>query len=184
MDMSTNYENEYGRMQEVLKRQSAYLERYLGAEAHWFFVQGDKAIEHQLYVPGVVSLLHGIEMSLRMVVSEMKQTALDKTPTFSNRLLRQAQGLGIPVEDLALPSEHNFVDKLKTNKPDVDIVRLRHDMSHGNTLAFTGTVLGTKDPFFTPESLREVAEVLLEISGRWTESLSSFRSKHLRATPS
>lgn len=181
--MDINYENDHERTWEVLKRQSAYVQRDLGAEAHWFFIQGDKAIEQQLYVPGVVSLLHGIEMSLRMVVSEVKQTTLDQTPTFSNSLLRQAHGLGIPVEELALPSEDNFVGKLKTNKPDVEIVRLRHDLSHGNTLAFIQTIPGTKDQFFTPESLREVAHVLIETSGRWTESLSSFRSKQLQSKP-
>jgi hypothetical protein len=100
-------------------------------------------------------------MSLRIVVSEVKQVPLDKTPTFSNSLLRQARDLGIPVDDLALPSEQDFVNKLKTNKPNVGIVQLRHDLSHGNTMSFIESLPGTKVQFFTPECLREVADMLI-----------------------
>jgi len=170
-------ENDLKQTWKILERQAAYVERNLGAEAHWFFIQGEKAVEQQLYVPGVVSLLHGIEMSLRTVVSEVKQIPLDNTPTFSNSLLRQAHGLEVPVEDLALPSERNFLSRLETNKPNVRIVQLRHDLSHGNTMAFIESVPGTEIRFFTPECLREVADILVDISDRWTESLSKFRLK-------
>lgn len=181
--MDLDNERDYNKMWETRKRQLAYSDRHLGAEVHWFFIQGDQAIEQRLYVPGVVSLLHGIEMSLRMVVGEVEQTALEKTATLSNSLLRRAYGLGIPVEELAFSSEDDFEHKLKTNKPDVEIVRLRHDLSHGNTTEFIQSLPGTEVRFFTPECLRELADILIEMSGRWTESLSRFRLERLESKP-
>lgn len=38
-----------------------FVDSLRGAEMHWFFVQAVQALEQKLYLPGVVSLLNGIE---------------------------------------------------------------------------------------------------------------------------
>ena len=35
------------------------------AEIHWFFIQGHRALEYELYIPGVLSLIAGIEATMR-----------------------------------------------------------------------------------------------------------------------
>jgi hypothetical protein len=79
---------------------------------------------------------------------------------------------------LAFPNETNFNEKLNTRKPnriDVEIVRQRNNICHGNIFEFVNRDLGLENSFFTPVSLRKLAFELLDISGNWAEKLGDFR---------
>ena len=163
-----------------------FLEALSAAEFHWFFVQGLEALHTGLYLPGVSALLNGIEASLRIT---MRQVALDQADAdgefalstykvLSNVLVTTARDTGLPVEALAFPGEANFFDKLNTPKQsriDVEVVRLRNDICHGNILPFVGTINDGTDAFFAPESLRNIAADLLGVSLAWAKALGDFR---------
>ncbi len=159
-----------------------YVDRLRGSEVHWFFVQGLQAIRGNLYLPGVCSLLNGIEASLRVTIEQLttgsKLEKLSPYQTLSNTLIRNGQKLGMPVEELAFPGETNFLAKLATEKHkkvDVEVVRQRNNLCHGNVFEYINRDLGVDNTFFTPECLREFAEKLLGVSDRWTHALGGFR---------
>ena len=107
-------------------------------------------------------------------------TELDNIPTLSNSLLLAAQNNGLPIEALAFPKEKMFLDNLnskKPNKTDVEIVRIRHNLCHGNFLEYTNTNLGEGNHFFTPECCRPLAHQLYELSLEWTVHLGKFRKE-------
>jgi hypothetical protein len=162
--------------------QNHFIESIGAAEFHWFFVQGLQAIRAGLYLPGVSCLLNGIEASLRVTITQASGRALDiEGPSpyqvLSNNLLLTAQALGMPVHLLAFPSENDFQAKLATTKPDridVEIVRNRNNICHGNVFEFIDRELeGTA--LFTPECLRDLAQTLLNISYAWVDGLGAFR---------
>jgi hypothetical protein len=163
-----------------------FFERLCAAEFHWFFVQGIDAIMNGLYVPGVSSLLNGIEASLRMTLaqvtaSENPVTEMSPYRVLSNNLIVNAKDVGMPIAFLALPDEPDFDQKLNSQKPnrkDVEIVRFRNNICHGNILEFVNRDLGSENSFFTPVSLRSLAFILLDISGAWAEQLGQFRRSH------
>lgn len=73
----------------------------------------------------------------------------------------------MPVHLLAFPDESDFSSKLlsaKPNRVDVEIVRQRNNICHGNIFEFINRDLGRPNAFFTPECLQELGEVLLELS--------------------
>ncbi len=167
---------------EKYQEKAQYVQRLCAAEMHWFFVQGLQAIQSDLYVPGVCSLLNGIEASLRNTIAQVTAGGgteeLSPYRVLSNTLIKSGQQLGMPVEALAFPSETDFIAKLATEKPnriDVEVVRQRNNLCHGNVFEFINRELGPGNGFFTPECLREFAEVLLGLSDRWTEALGQFR---------
>jgi hypothetical protein len=157
------------------------------AEFHWFFVQGVQAIRSGLYVPGVSSLLNGIEASLRVTVAQSTDAQRDSdgmSPyrVLSNVLITQAEDAGMPIQLLALPGEQDFLAKLRSEKPnriDVEVVRLRNNICHGNVFEFINRDLGPHNAFFTPECLRDIAEALLSVSHEWAEGLGVFRKNVL-----
>lgn len=163
-----------------------FFERLCVAEFHWFFVQGIDAIMHGLYVPGVSSILNGVEASLRMTLAQIeagKEIVMEISPyrVLSNNLILNARDIGMPVSVLAFPSEADFNQKLESQKPnrvDVEIVRYRNNICHGNILEFIDRNLGKKNSFFTPVSLRSLAFLLIDISGEWAEQLGQFRRSH------
>ena len=162
-----------------------FFETLCAAEFHWFFVQGLDAIRNEYYVPGVSSLLNGIEASLRVTIAQVsispKGASLDELSPFrvlSNNLIMNAQEVGMPVEALAFPGEVDFQEKLRTAKPnrvDVEIVRHRNNICHGDIFEFINRDLGPENSFFTPESLHPLAFALLEVSHVWAEELGKFR---------
>lgn len=170
---------EYRTFRESLEKRHRYLDRSLGATVHWFFVQGVQALEQNLYIPGVASLITGIEASLRTTMKSLESADFladhDLGKTLSNSLLRDAKEAGLPVEALAFPGEEDFHEKLRSNRPHVKIVQVRHNLAHGNILEFVNEELGADNRFFTPECLRDLSSVLEEICERWTEELSKFR---------
>lgn len=163
----------------------AFVTSLRAAEMHWFFVQGSLAARHELWVPAVVALLTGVENSIRVTLRQLAgQRLLDDAElgtTLSNSLLRKASEAGLPVRKLAFPGEVDFGSKIGANQYHAEIVRVRHNLCHGNALEWVNRELGDDNAFFTPECVRPLTQLLLALSVEWTESLGSFRaSKGLR----
>jgi len=162
-----------------------FIEQGLGSEVHWFFTQASQALKSDLYLPACTSFLNGIEASIRVTMSQMEVPAkikgLDPAKTLSNRLLKSAQHLGLPITALAFPGENNFLEKLegtRTSQVNVEVVRIRHNLCHGNILEYINTELGKDNAFFTPECCRELAYSLQAISKEWAAQLGAFRRQH------
>lgn len=159
-----------------------FLEQGLGAEVHWFFSQASEALKMGLYLPACTSFLNGIEASLRITVAQIENPKLveelDPVKLLSNRLLKSAHDLGVPVDALAFPLEKNFMDKLQSKKPNlenVEVVRVRHNLCHGNILEYINKDFGAGQYFFTPECCRELALTLYVVSKEWAKQLGKFR---------
>lgn len=160
-----------------------FFESLCAAELHWFFVQGFDAISIGFFVPGVSSLLNGIEASLRVTIAQVtadtKQIEkLSPYKVLSNNLITNAKELGMPVEALAFPGEDDFLVKLmseKSKRLDVEVVRHRNNICHGNVFEFINRELGPENSFFTPESLKPLALTLVDVSQSWAERLGQYR---------
>lgn len=143
----------YNELQKILdKNTKEYEEKFffmhhnLGAEVHWFFTQAVQALKSELYLPACTSFINGIEASVRVTMAQLEKPTrvkeLDPIKTLSNRLLNSAKELGLPVEALAFPNEGDFLEKLETkrqNQINVEIVRIRHNLCHGNILEYINT---------------------------------------------
>ena len=165
------------------KERNHFFETLSAAEFHWFFVQGLDAIMNGLFVPGVSSLLNGIEASLRVTIAQVSTDAktieeLSPYKVLSNTLIVNARDLGLPVEALAFPGETDFLAKLVSVKPcrvDVEIVRQRNNICHGDIFDYINRDLGPENSFFTPECLRPLSYSVLDVSMRWAEQLGQYR---------
>lgn len=168
------------------KERNFFLEWLCAAEVHWFFVQGLDAVRNEFIVPGVSSLLNGIEASLRVTIEHVKsQERVPPEPSpykvLSNNLLLKAEEMGMPINLLAFPGEGDFRKKLESQKPnrvDVEVVRLRNNICHGNIAEFINTELGPENSFFTPMSLAPIADQLLKVSFQWAKGLGQYRREH------
>ena len=163
-----------------------FAEQDLGPEVHWFFTQALQALKTELYLPACTSFLNGIEASLRITMSQLdnpvRVVELDPLKTLSNRLLKSALDMGLPVETLAFPEEDNFIERLESKRPYqicTEVVRVRHNLCHGNILEYINTDLGQDYAFFTPECCKELAHLLYKLSKEWTKQLGSFRRERL-----
>jgi hypothetical protein len=163
-------------------QRNRFVESLCAAEFHWFFVQGLDAIQHGLYVPGVSSLLNGIEASLRVTIAQVTSIReieeLSPYRVLSNNLIRNAQDVGMPIEALAFPHEADFLSKLASEKPnriDVELVKQRNNICHGNIFEFINRDLGPENSFFTPECLHPLARTLLDVSHNWADELGKYR---------
>lgn len=161
-----------------------FVEQGLGAEVHWFFTQAVQALKSEIYLPACTSFFNGIEASLRVTMSQIENPTqvkeLDPAKTLSNRLLKSAYDIGLPVEALAFPDEDKFLENLESKRPNkinVEIVRIRHNFCHGNILEYINTNLGEDNTFFTPECCRELAYLLYEVSREWAMHLRMFRRR-------
>lgn len=162
-----------------------FAEQGLGAEVHWFFTQAVQALNSELYLPACTSFLNGIEASLRVTMAQIENPArveeLDPVKILSNRLLKSAHDAGLPVVALTFPEENNFLKKLESKKPNqvyVEVVRVRHNLCHGNIIEYINTDLGKEYAFFTPECCRELAHVLYKVSKEWAKQLGAFRRNY------
>ena len=167
---------------EYRNEQVFFIEQGLGAEVHWFFTQAVQALNKELYLPACTSFLNGIEASLRVTMAQIETpsrvTELDPIKTLSNRLIKSAKDSGFPVEALAFPGEHDFLARLETKRPNqvnVEVVRIRHNLCHGNILEYINTKLGEHNAFFTPECCRELSKILHLVSKNWARQLGIFR---------
>ncbi|HEY1926412.1 MAG TPA: hypothetical protein VGG92_03020 [Caulobacteraceae bacterium] len=169
------------RSQRDAARKGFFVRTLLNPAFHWHFTQGQEALEHELYLPGVSALLNGIEASLRVTMAELgggdtEKLELSNYQLLSNTLLRQGRDAGLPVEALRFPNEKDFRGQLDT-KISVMIVALRHDICHGNILNFIQTLEGEEPiQILTPECLRPTAALLLGISLKWARHLGEFRT--------
>jgi hypothetical protein len=168
---------------------SFFIEQKLGSEIHWLFTQAAQALKHKLYLPACTSFLNGIEASLRVTLAQIEEPSrvkeLPPEKTLSNRLLKSAVDVGLPVTALAFPGEGDFLEKLESQTPErinVEVVRIRHNLCHGNILEYVNTELGEDSAFFTPECCRELAHILHNISKEWAVALGAFRRDHLGVT--
>lgn len=153
--------------------------RLKAAAFHWHFSQGISAIESELYIPGCLSLLAGIEASIRFTLYQIDNKAFpfeeDLGAVLSNALLRQAAAKGLPVAVLAFPEERTFMEQIQTNRPGVRIVQIRNDLAHGNIQDFVNRELGDDYAFFTPECLRDLASDLQRTCLVWVDQLAIYR---------
>lgn len=149
------------------------------SESHWFFVEATKAARAELWLAAAVMLVTGIENSIRVTLRQMESGPLapdvDLGSTLSNALLRKAHDAGVPVVSLAFVGEEGFAAKIQRREPVAKIVRVRHDLCHGNILAFVDRSLGPECAFFTPECLSPLVEALLPLAREWCRQLLSFR---------
>ncbi len=148
-----------------------FLQQNLGAEVHWFFHQGLAALKAELYLAACSSFIIGIEASLRITQAQVDNPSvvdeLDPVKTLSNRLLNDAGNNGLPIELLSFSDETDFREKLASKRPNiqnVEIVRIRHNLCHGNILEHRNSDLGQDNTFFTPECVRDLSYSLYEIS--------------------
>lgn len=157
-----------------------YVKELQAAELHWHFHQASAALASNLYMPGVITFLAAIENSIRSTLYQLKNAGYpvegELGITLSNRLLRDAHEIEMPIETLALGGE-DILMGIKRNHPHVGIVSVRHDLCHGNVQNYINRELG----FFTPECLREVSIEIEQIAQRWASGLGSFRAEKLNA---
>lgn len=165
-----------------------FIEQRLGSEIHWFFTQGTQALKSELYLPACSSFIIGIEASLRMTLAALENKSrvkeLDSKKTLSNRLLLSAKEKGLPIELLSFPGEGNFSTNLSTKGKtlrNVEIVRVRHNLCHGNILEYVNTELGENNEFFTPECCRNLTKTIYEISRKWTQGLGEYQNANFKA---
>lgn len=167
------------KFKEEYQERMFFVEQGLGAEVHWFFTQASEALKMGLYLPACTSFLNGIEASLRITLAQIEDPKLveelDPKKLLSNRLLKSARDLGVPVDALAFPLEKNFMDKLQSKKTNVEVVRVRHNLCHGNILEYINKDLGEGQEIFTPECCRELALTLYIVSKEWAKQLGKFR---------
>ena len=125
---------------------------------HWFFTQGQQALEAELYIPGVSSILNGVEASLRVTMAQISpeydgELSLSPYHVLSNTILSKAHIAGLPA-----------------------IVQLRHDVCHGNILNFIQKMEFEQIEILTPECLRPTAALLLGVAYNWAIGLAKFRT--------
>jgi len=184
MDYITEQNTRYMRF---WKDRNLFFESLCAAEQHWFFVQGHDAYVQELYVPALSSLLNGIEATLRITLHQIDSNApenlseLSPYRVLSNKLISQAHDHGLEIKYLAFNDEIDFLEKLNSKKPnrkDVEIVRLRNNICHGNIVEFVNRDLGAENSYFSPELLKSTTEEVLAISADWCEALGRFRRLH------
>lgn len=167
------------------QRRSFFCLSLMNPSFHWFFTQGQQALELGLYIPGVSALLNGIEASLRVTMAQLEpdylgdKLELSPYQNLSNTLLRKGRDSGLPVELLKLQEDEDFLAKIDT-KEYVQIVQLRHDVCHGNILNFRQRMEFEQIDILTPECLRQTAAKLLVVSYSWAVGLATFRAAHGR----
>lgn len=157
----------------------------LGSETYWLFKQAFEALRQQLYLPACTTFITGIEASIRNTLAQLQNPVrvetVDDIAVLSNGLLRRARDCGLPIEKLAFPEERDFEAKVLT-RTHVELVRVRHNLCHGNILEY---IQETDDihPFFTPECCAELAETLHTIARNWVTSLGVFRKQAFGLQP-
>ncbi|MEY4241273.1 MAG: hypothetical protein RJA14_969 [Pseudomonadota bacterium] len=166
------------------ERREFFVSALMNPAFHWFFTQGQQALQAELYIPGVSSLLNGIEASLRVTMAQLKpdydgQLSLSPYNLLSNTMLRKARDAGLPVEFLKFSDDEDFLSQIDT-KDNVAIVQLRHDVCHGDILKFIQRMDFEQIDILTPECLRQTAARLLQVSYNWASGLALFRADHGR----
>jgi hypothetical protein len=177
-----NYDEYYAvmisRSEHYWRKRNFFLEALQAAEFQWFFVEGLIALEEDLHLPGLLSLMNGIEASIRWTHRQITRQDGDgpepeKRSILSNYLLRQCHAKGMPVETLAFQGETDFLKTINDNKINADIVRTRHNICHGNIYEYVQEVGG--EPVFVPGNLTVLSEQVLWVSFKWAHALGEYR---------
>jgi len=160
------------------EKRNFFLENLQAAEFQWFFVEGLISLEEELHLPGLLSLINGIEASLRWTHRQITREENagyepERRSLLNNRLLRDCHDLGMPVERLAFNGETNFLEKIRTNDQPAEIVRTRNNVCHGNVFEYIQEIDG--GAFFVPGNLTPVSEQVLWTSFHWAEGLGEYR---------
>ncbi len=180
----------FERYQAQLRELEAYWPYRTTAAIDWFFDQATRAIHGELWLAACTTFLNGIETSLRVTMKLRASQAYPQTPTplvdlsdmatLSNALLRRAHQAVMPVTLLAFPDESDLLAKIEDGAPKLpyaEIVRVRHNLCHGNILEHIITVsddLGEPVRLFTPECMRVLAETMSAISKQWVAGLHQY----------
>lgn len=143
-----------------------------GAERSWFFVEGKFAFEQERYLASLLSYVVGIEACLRTFycyhqgyrLSDAKYNSI----ILNNGLLHDCKRSGLQVEVLAFPEESGFLQTIQDNKSKVEIVSLRNDICHGNTVRFH------KEDTFHPEHAKETAARVIELADALAREIRRF----------
>ncbi|WP_194725442.1 hypothetical protein [Noviherbaspirillum malthae] len=178
IEMPRNFEDDFRTFVDLHN----YYRRLGGAETHWFFVEAEKALRHDLYIAAVLSFINGIEASIRTNVMYVKgkfdEESMRKIDIMKNALLLEARAIGMRVELLAFPDEADFEEKLNTTgrkiRP-VELVRVRNNLCHGNVFEYFTKVPDTEETIFTSECLRDLALTIQGISQAWSKEVERFK---------
>jgi len=154
-----------------------------------FFRDGYACVTHGQYLAASLCFITGIEMSLRLpLLHNLKLDIRDAwkskeigVPLLSNKLLREAKAIGLPVEVLRFdhdPEDSEFLLKLQSDDrlKQAHIVRLRNNICHGNLNIFTKEEDGEgkiyrSDIEKEAKQLEKVAITWGEGYGRWHSGL-------------
>lgn len=180
------FEKQRAQLQEL----EAYWPYQTTAAIDWFFDQATRATHGELWLAACVTFLNGIENSLRVTLkleashaypqSAAPVVDLSDMVTLSNELLRRAHMVGMPVTLLAFPDEQDLLTKIAEGapkRPYAEIVRVRHNLCHGNILEHIITVSdGMEEPerLFTPECMKDLALTMSAIGKRWIAGLHQY----------
>lgn len=158
----------------------SYIRTLHNAQVHWHFEEAQQALQHSLYIPAITAYLAGIENSIRISINHLHPErdflSEDLGTVLSNSLLREAAELGLPIETLAFPNE-NILQVITSRNPPSKLVSIRNDLNHGNINKFLfGYIENDEETtlFFTPECLREPAEIIERIAKNWAAELAAF----------
>lgn len=98
--------------------------------------------------------------------------------------MRVAKAKGLPVELLRFSDEEDFLEKLNSvTKPNrnVEIVRLRHNLAHGNIFDYIERPQELDEQLFVPDLLENVTIEVSRISHSWLAGVCEFRAVNLAA---
>lgn len=177
--------------QAQLRELEAYWPYRTTAAIDSFFDQATRAIHCELWLAACTAFLNGIETSLRVTMKLKASQAHQQQPvtplvdlsdmaTLSNALLRRAHQDGMPVTLLAFSDEQDLLAKIADGAPKLpyaEIVRVRHNLCHGNIFEHIITVndgIGEPVRIFTPECMRHLAQTLSAISKLWVAGLHQY----------
>ncbi|MDC5215405.1 hypothetical protein OHW69_12125 [Acinetobacter baumannii] len=179
-DNFLNKDEYYSRMADFQSLKFRYEKEFIqensGAEFHWYFIQGIEAYINGHYLPALLSLICGIEASLRStlhLISDSPEDRLYVAENMNKQMIIKAKQKGLPISVLAFSDEHDFHEKI-TNDEKINLIKLRNDLMHGNIREFTEYFEDQR--IFYPEHLLDPLVEIILISKKWIKELSEFRS--------
>ncbi|HEN9559782.1 hypothetical protein [Acinetobacter baumannii] len=179
-DNFLNKDEYYSRMADFQSLKFRYEKEFIqensGAEFHWYFIQGIEAYTNGHYLPALLSLICGIEASLRStlhLISDSPEDRLYVAENMNKQMIIKAKQKGLPISVLAFSDEHDFHEKI-TNGEKINLIKLRNDLMHGNIREFTEYFEDQR--IFYPEHLLDPLVEIILISKKWIKELSEFRS--------
>ncbi|MFK1489869.1 hypothetical protein ACIWPR_10765 [Acinetobacter baumannii] len=179
-DNFLNIEEYYSRMADFqclkLRYKNEFIQKNSGAEFHWYFIEGLEAYINGLFLPALLSLICGIESSLRStlhLMSDGEEDRLYVNKIMNKEMIIDAKNKGLPISALAFSNEQDFHKKI-TNDEKINLIKLRNDLMHGNIREFTEYF--EEQRIFYPEHLIDSLVEIILISKKWIKELSEFKN--------